>query len=341
MRFAHPYILLLLGLVPALHLFYSRVLRQKNAAMNIFGLSCGGNRYGYVFVMASVSLLIAAMAGPQIGTEEVITGKRKADIVIAIDASLSMLARDDDKASRFDIAKRISNNLIERLGGVRLGLVAFAAKPIILSPLTTDANLAKAFLERADADIFWNQGTSLEMALKGGIEAFNKDKGRKKVMVILTDGDAPETLPQDVIDNIARQGIKVYTIGIGSSKGSQIPMFSKEGVFIGYKKDRDGKDVVTRLDEVVLKKIAEATGGAYYRQSDLSVDDLSQELLSGAEVEKTSEKIIVHKKIFQYPLGFAIMFFILGKILPFANAQRLQSHEISYYLKQGGIYGRE
>lgn len=309
--------------------------------MNIFGLSCGGNRYGYVFVMTSISLLIAAMAVPQIGTEEVITGRKKADIVIAIDSSLSMMARDDDNISRFDIAKGISNNLIERLGEARIGLVAFAAKPIILSPLTTDANVAKAFLERADADMFWNQGTSLEMVLKGGIEAFNKDKGRKKIMVILTDGGDTETLPQQVIDNIARQDIKIYTIGIGREKGSQIPMLSKEGIFIGYKKGRDGETVITKLNETGLKDIAVSAGGAYYRQSDLSVDALSQELLAGAEIEKTSEKIIVHKKIFQYPLGFAIMFLILEKILPFAKAKRLQSYEISYYLKQGGIYGRK
>ncbi|MBI5682075.1 MAG: VWA domain-containing protein [Deltaproteobacteria bacterium] len=320
-----------------MHLFYIWALRRKTRHASAFGLSIPKDGRRNIFFSISLFFVVIAMAGPQFGTEDVVVGRKKVDVVIAIDASLSMLARDDNK-SRLDIAKRISSNLIESIGEARVGLIAFAAKPVIMSPLTTDINIVKTFLDRLDTGMFWNQGTSIKLALDEGVNIFKKSEGRKKIILLLTDGDDPDASHYELTDNIARQGIKIYTIGIGSKKGAQVPMFSKEGIFMGYKKDAEGRAVITRLNEDALKDIASRTGGVYYRQ-DFSLDSFLQELLIGAEIEKTSEKVMRYRDVFQFSLGMAIIFLVLEKLLSFAKVQRIRYYDNIYYLKSGGVYG--
>ncbi|HBO84041.1 MAG: hypothetical protein A2073_01645 [Deltaproteobacteria bacterium GWC2_42_11] len=338
MRFGNLYILFFLIVIPFLRIVYMRGCRHKERTMSLFGMKCVDKGYGNICFLTGIFLLIISMASPLIGKEDVTWGRKKLDVIIIIDASLSMTAKDADNISRLETAKGISDRLIQQIGDARIGLIAFAAKPIVLSPLTTDAFLVKTFIDRVDAGVFWNQGTSLESALDEGSKMLKDSKDRKKALIILTDGGDPDTVSHELLVDIARQGIKIYTIGIGSEKGSQIPLISKDGVFTGYKKDKYGETVIARLNERLLVAIAETTSGRYYREG-FSVGSLSIELLSDAEIERTGEKVTVYRNVFQYPLGMAIIFLVLGKLLPFAKVQRVKYHRTAYYLKSGGVYG--
>lgn len=342
MHFSNPQNLFLLVLIPIFYLFYLWVIRRKGDTAFIFGLSYKAPHLKTFCFLAGILFLVIASGGPQIGVEERVSGRRKADIVIMIDSSLSMLAKDNDK-SRFETARILANRLLQRLNGARVGLIAFAAKPVVMSPLTTDTGIVKTFLERLVPDIFWNQGTSIKLALDEGLNMFKKIEGRKKAILLLTDGDDPDARVSELTDNIARHGIKIYTIGIGSEKGSQIPVFSKlvhgdfkqiDGVFMGYKKDAEGRIVITRLNEDALKNIAKNTGGVYYRGMDLHINRVADDLLTGAEVdlsqqaldrEKTAESLTTYRDVFRYPLGIAIILFIISRLLTDAKTEKIKT----------------
>lgn len=258
-----------------------------------------------------------ALARPQFGTHSELSKRYGIDLVIAIDASRSMLARDI-KPNRLDRAKLELTDLLDKLKGDRVGLVVFAGDAFTQCPLTSDYAAAKLFLKAVDVANMPVQGTDIARALEESKDLLvNAERGAKaRVVVLLTDGE--ETMNSDVaaqVQGLREMGVKVLTVGIGSTAGEPIPELDRRGNFVGYKKDRAGNTVMTRLDEAGLTALAEQTGGVYVRSLDGSAGiQRVFEIIDGLDKAEMESRMSV-----QYEERF-VPFVLLGVLLLLASA---------------------
>ncbi len=197
--------------------------------------------------------------------------QKGADIVIAVDVSSSMLA-EDVKPNRMSKAKETLSALISQLGGNRVGIIAFAGTAFWQCPLTLDTSAANMFLQIMDANIIPLGGTSLGDAIRLAREGLSKTSPGSKAIVLLTDGEDHDSDPEGAAAAAARDSIKIFPIGFGSTGGEPIPVRDEQGNFSGYKKNKKGETVMSKLDEAGLSKIASVTGGEYFRAADGNVD---------------------------------------------------------------------
>jgi Ca-activated chloride channel family protein len=206
-----------------------------------------------------------ALAQPQCGTHSELTKRYGIDLVVALDSSASMLAKDI-KPSRIERAKLELSGLLDRLKGDRVGLVVFAGDAFTQCPLTSDYAAAKMFLRAIDPAQMPVQGTDIARALEESKDLLmDAERGAKaRAIVLLTDGE--DTAASDVVREVGalkELGIRVVAVGIGSITGEPIPEVDKRGSFAGWKKDEQGSAVMSRLDEAGLQSIADQTGGRY------------------------------------------------------------------------------
>ncbi len=327
-RFANIQLLHLLWLIPALVIFYTLVFKAKKAALKRFGNlelmkklaenTGRGRQIAKVFmIIAAVAFIILALARPQIGTKMEEVKREGVDVFIAIDVSLSMLAQDI-APSRLTKAKHEVESLINRLQGDRVGLIAFAGTAFVQCPLTLDYGAAKLFLDILDPSLIPTPGTAIGAAIQKAIESFDQKERKHKVLVLITDGEDHEGDVMKWAEEAERQGIVIYTVGIGSPKGDPIPMGSDVDAGRGFKKDRDGQVVITKLDEVTLEKIALQTNGKYYRAT--SGEEELKKIY--AEIEKMEKKELGSMRFsqfedrFQYLLIIGIVLLTLEVIIP-------------------------
>ena len=208
-----------------------------------------------------------ALAQPQCGNHSELTKRRGIDVVVAIDASKSMLARDV-QPSRLERAKLELTTLLDELKGDRVAIVAFAGDAFIQCPLTSDYAAAKMFLRAIDPEAMPQGGTNIGAALLLSRQVLdNADRGAKdKVIVLISDGEDLEGEITEGVDALKEAGARVLAVGIGSETGEPIPILDKKGAIIGYHKDANGTTVLSRLDRAGLERIAEATGGQFFHQ---------------------------------------------------------------------------
>jgi Ca-activated chloride channel homolog len=221
-----------------------------------------------IYVTTAVALLALALSRPQAGGRAKLERQRGMDIIVALDFSKSMLARDV-YPSRLERAKRELERLMDRLSGDRVGLVAFAGESLTYPP-TTDYTAVKLFwrdLTPADMPV---GGTAVGRALRSGLEQLKRlrakgGESRAQVILLLTDGEDTESEPLQIADEAAKLGVKIFAVGIGSRSGELIPEVKEDGQVTGYLKDREGKYVTSRLAEEMLSQLATKTGGEYLR----------------------------------------------------------------------------
>jgi Ca-activated chloride channel family protein len=216
---------------------------------------------------AGLLLFACALAQPQCGGHTELTKRRGIDVVVALDASKSMLARDV-QPSRLERAKLELTTLLDELKGDRVGIVVFAGDAYIQCPLTSDYAAAKMFLRAVDPEQMAEGGTNIGAALEKAEEVFEgAERGAKeKVIVLISDGEDLSGEIQEGLDALKESAVRVYTVGIGSETGEPIPVLDKRGEVVGYRKDKDGNTILTRLDRAGLTQIAEATGGQFFYQ---------------------------------------------------------------------------
>ena len=208
------------------------------------------------------ALLFVAAAGPQCGERSEIVKRSGVDLVIALDASTSMLARDV-KPSRLERAKVEVAALLDQLKGDRVGIVVFAGEAFVQCPLTTDYGAAKLFLRAVDPNAMPQQGTAIAEALiesRRVLEAGSRG-GAGKAVLLLTDGEDFEGETGQIAAQLAEAGIRIYAAPVGTEAGEPIPLLDAKGAVTGYKKDREGKTVLTRVDVNALREIADKGGG--------------------------------------------------------------------------------
>jgi Ca-activated chloride channel family protein len=228
----------------------------------------------FCVLLLALAFIIIGLANPQIGTRLQEVKQEGVDIFVALDVSLSMKA-EDIKPNRLEKAKLEVHNLIDRLGGDRIGLVVFAGEAFTQFPLTTDYSAADLFLDVVDVDVVPVPGTAIGAAIKRAMESFDFKETTTKVIVVVTDGENTEGDAFEEATDAARQGVLIYTIGMGSPSGTPIPIYNASGQQVDFKRDRGGNIVVTKLDEVSLEKLAAIGNGKYFRGTNAQ-DELNE-----------------------------------------------------------------
>ena len=209
----------------------------------------------------AILLLSIGLANPKIGTELNSINREGVDIVFAIDVSKSMLA-EDVAPNRLLRSKRIISEIINSLNSDRVGIVAYAAQAIPQVPLTTDFASVKNFLQIIDTDMLSSQGTSIDSALNLSANFFDQNSETNRVLILLSDGEDHDDIPESLINLIIENNINLISIGVGQDSGSTIPI-KVNGRIDSYKKDSNGEVVITKRNSEILNKIANSSGGDY------------------------------------------------------------------------------
>ncbi len=351
MSFHDPEVLWLLLLVPALAgvavlawRLRLRATRRFGAEATVTKLFVGHSarfRAGRaaLFVVA-VALLVVALAGPQYGSRTRLLRKRGVDVVVALDFSKSMLARDVGP-NRIERAKAELGRLLEEMTGDRVGLVAFAGETMEF-PMTTDYAALQLFLRDLGPYDRPVGGTAIGRALTaagrvleraragrgaGGTAEVAEADRPAQVVVLLTDGEDHEGDPEAAAADLAEQGVKVFVVGIGSRAGEPVPTYSPDGTWTGYMRDQDGNVVTTRLteeNEGVLRRVAESTGGRYFRarRGSVGMEEIRREMRNMRQAEHQARRVTVHENRYVLALLPAFLLFLLEALLPEAWIRR-------------------
>ena len=308
MNFASPYYLWLLAALPLLIGWYVRQLRHGDPAIRIASvdaaagapktLRCRLRHLPFALRIAALGLLIVALARPQGIEEHARTHTEGIDIVLAIDVSGSMLARDF-KPDRITAAKEVAGDFIADRRGDRLGLVVFAGEAFTQSPLTTDQSTLQTLLGRIRSGLI-EDGTAIGNGLATAINRLRESEAKSKVIILLTDGvnNRGEIAPLTAAEIAQAQGIRVYTIGVGTQGMAPYPAVDMFGqmTFVQQK---------VEIDEQTLRDIAAQTGGRYFRATDKAklkaiYDEINQ--LEKSKIE-LFEHITYHEYFLDWVLG--------------------------------------
>jgi Ca-activated chloride channel family protein len=263
-----------------------------------------------VLAMAVVCFCIA-LVNPKVGTKLETVTREGVDIVFAIDVSKSMLA-EDVAPNRLEKAQQLTAQIINNLVSDRVGIIAYAGKAVPQLPITTDYAAAKMFLQNMNTDMLSSQGTAIDEAIQLSRTYFNDAEQTNRVLVIISDGEDHKDLNLDVAKAAAKEGIKIFTIGVGSEKGGPIPL-KRNGVVMRYKKDQKGETVITKLNPNTLTAIAEEANGLFIQgQNTKQVTEKIAEILNKLEKKEFEAKEFSEfKDQFQWFLGLGLFFLIL------------------------------
>jgi Ca-activated chloride channel family protein len=327
MRFEHPNILwLLLVIPPAMAAFFWWSERVKRKLLTQFvesrllaqltvGLSPLRRKWRYALAILAVALLIITIARPQRGFDLEEVQQNGLDIVVAVDTSKSMLAADI-APNRLARAKLAALELMQTAKADRLGLVAFAGDAFLECPLTIDDTAFQQSVQALDVKSIPQGGTALAAAINTALEAF-KEKGNHRALVLFTDGEDNDEGALEAAQNAAKEGLKIFTVGIGSTGGTLVTVPDANGNS-DYIRDEHGNVHQSKLNEDLLKGIAEATGGFYLplRGAD-TINTLYERGLAPLPKSESKEKLVrrYHEQ-FHWPLAAAMILLIVEFLLP-------------------------
>lgn len=220
-----------------------------------------------ILIMLTIFLLFLTLARPQWGNKLTKIKRKGLNILVVLDVSKSMLA-EDMKPNRLKKAKHQVNRLVNYLKGDRIGLLIFAGTSFLQCPLTIDYSAFQMYLDNININSIPVQGTALAKAMEKAIKSFPEVEKKYKVIILLTDGEDHQGNVLDIAEKAKEEGVIIYTIGIGTPNGDLIPIKNEAGSVAGYKKDKNGSPILSRLDEITLEKIALLTGGKYYQATE-------------------------------------------------------------------------
>ena len=259
----------------------------------------------------AILLLSIGLANPKIGTELNSINREGVDIVFAIDVSKSMLA-EDVAPNRLLRSKRIISEIINSLNSDRVGIVAYAAQAIPQVPLTTDFASVKNFLQIIDTDMLSSQGTSIDSALNLSANFFDQNSETNRVLILLSDGEDHDDIPESLINLIIENNINLISIGVGQDSGSTIPI-KVNGRIDSYKKDSNGEVVITKRNSEILNKIANSSGGEYI-DGNITEEALENVKVKLDKIDKSefeTSQFVEYKQQFQIFILLALLFIIV------------------------------
>lgn len=255
--------------------------------------------------LVAVTLLIVAAARPQYGRIEQTIRRSGVDMLIALDTSASMLAKDV-QPNRLEKARESLKWLLRRSQGNRVGIIAFAGDAFLNCPMTLDHSLAELVLESLDTSSIGVGGTDLGRAIKAATGAFERGGGSgTPVLVLITDGEDNEGLGLEAARDAAEAGLIIHAIGIGTETGAPVP-----DADTGYKESSEGTKVNSRMDIAALEAIAEATGGAAYAAGSNpipAVEAIAQRIGVLEKSDLESRRIVIYQDRYEWFLAPAII----------------------------------
>ncbi|WP_026472984.1 VWA domain-containing protein [Alkaliflexus imshenetskii] len=318
-RFGNPEYLYLLLLIPALAFLNLLFTLQKRKALKRFGnpelvshlmpdVSIFRPVAKFYLLLLALMSIIFMLAAPQFGTRLQTVQRSGIEVIVALDVSNSMNARDIEP-SRLERAKQAIIRLTDRLVNDRIGLIVFAGQAYTQLPITSDYASAKMFVSNITTDIVPTQGTAIGAAINLAINSFTELEEVNRAIIVITDGENHEDDAVGAARKAAEKGIKVYTVGMGSPDGGPIPL-SGTGNFL---RDRDGNVVITKLDEQMLAQIAAAGNGEYIPANNIraGINKLMNEL---SDLEKADFETKVYTDFedqFQYLALLALFILII------------------------------
>ncbi|MDB6015568.1 MAG: von Willebrand factor type [Pedosphaera sp.] len=326
MTFAHPYLLLLLLLLPVLAWFKGKRGRQPaflyssvQLVKGIIGItrSSAGNILPKLRWLA-LALFICALAQPRFTHSETKVNASGVDIVIALDLSGSMAAEDEgftlngQQANRVIIAKDVLKKFINKRFSDRLGLVVFASQAFVAVPPTLDHDFLLQNLERMEIGVINQNQTAIGSALATAMNRLRDLKSKSKIVILMTDGqnNAGKVPPLTAADAAEALGIKVYTIGVGGRGVAKIPVGTD---MFGQKMYQQ---IPADVDEKTLTAIADKTGGKYYRAD--STDTLQKIYADIDRLEKTDaevKKFTYYQELYSWAIVPGMFLLLLETIL--------------------------
>jgi Ca-activated chloride channel family protein len=282
-----------------------------------------------LFVLGFSSLILA-LCNLQTGSKLTEVKREGADIIVCLDVSNSMLAQDLSP-NRLTRAKYALEKMIDMLEGDRLGLIIFAGEAYVQLPITTDYGAAKMFLNSIGPGMVPVQGTNLAAAIKKAEESFSSDEGKNRAIILITDGENHESEALDAAAEAQKKGIMINTIGIGSLKGVPIPLI-ENGVVKGYRKDKEGQTVVTKLNAELLKGIAARADGVFViaSQADLGLNSILGKISELDKAQLESKMYTDYEDQFQWFLAMALFFFLLEFVI---------SERVSEWFRRINLFG--
>ena len=333
-RFAHNEILYLLALVPLLMLIYALAAHRRRRLVAKFGnpelmkglmpdFSKGRIRLkSSLFILAYIFLVVAA-ARPQFGSKLREEKAKGVEMMLVVDVSNSMLA-EDFEPNRLERTKYAIGKLFEGLKQERVGLIAFAGEPMVQLPITSDYRMAQSFAKRLSPSLISEQGTDIGKALQMAMLSFSSESEKSRVIVLITDGENHEKDAIEIARKAKEQGVRIYTIGIGTPEGAPIQI---DGEFV---KDEDGEMVVSKLGEQMLQEMASITEGAYVRSTKQSIG--LEEIVAGINAMEKSELTTVryeeYNEQYQYPLAVALVLLFIEMFVLSRRNHRLRRFNI-------------
>ena len=322
------YYLILVGLFALVYILFEKLFSEK--LNKVFGkkvavyltqsVSLTRRRLQVVLQVTGLIFLVIALARPQAGESQQEIKSEGIEMLILADVSDSMMS-EDVRPSRLAQMKIELSKLLDLMPGNKIGVIAFAGSSALLSPLTSDPNALRMYIDSLDTNSVSSQGTNFETALSYAKEAFEKggvtqDKSSRttRVVLVTSDGEDQEKGALEVAGKLAKEGIKIFTIAYGTEKGGAIPVRDSYNAMTGYKKDSSGQTVLTQVRGDFLKSLAEAGGGNFYF-SFVNSDHLKKFVSDIGELEKSqfqSSTMTQYEEKFTLPL-------LLGILLIFAS----------------------
>jgi Ca-activated chloride channel family protein len=326
-KIEEPIYFYLLAIIPAMIVIFLLVLWWKKRTQRNFSnpdllerlapnSSTFKSTLKLIMLSLGIAFLVVSLVNPKMGSKLKTVKREGVDVVFALDVSKSMLA-EDIAPNRLEKAKQIISKIIDKLGSDRVGIIIYAGNSYPLLPITTDHAAANMFLQNANPDMVSSQGTAINEALELAKTYYNNDEQTNRFLVIISDGEDHEEETKQVALNLANEGVKIYTVGVGNTeKGGPIPM-RLNGSMIGYKKDNKGETVITRRMPSVLQGIADAANGKYIdgNVTENPVKQISDIITNAQKSEFETKQFSDYKDQFQWFLAIGILFLLLDVFL--------------------------
>lgn len=316
--YKQPEVLYALGfLLPIIGVFLYNILQNNKIA----GMAKSKTAQSFLRPVSSLSafikyllfrnafvLLVIAMAQPVFGSKKVSGTAQSLELVVALDVSNSMNTRDiSEDISRLDISKRAMVQLINSLGGEKIGICLFANSAFVQLPITSDYGAAKMFIQDIESNMISSQGTNIKAAVEVSHGMFSKEKTTKAI-ILITDGENHEENPNEALAKLKEDNVQLCVLGIGTEKGGLVPKNAKRPE-LGYKTDATGKTVLSKLNKSFINQVAQK-GGGLATISDDEFPNLSALLTQISQMKRTkidNFEFDIKQERYQVPLLISIV----------------------------------
>ncbi len=312
--------LFLIVLIYIFHLWNRKRIAVKLMSFQLFKrinkqIDINGLKYSTFIFIASIIFITFALARPRYNKSTEVVNTRCSEIMIMIDVSLSMLC-EDIAPNRLERAKIAMVDFIDMIDQDAIGVGEFAGEGYLLSPPSTDYDATKQFIESIYVNPNMKPGTNLESAIKTAIKGFS-DKEIGKAIILITDGEGNLGDYKGILKDTKEKGVKIFSIGIGTGNGEPIPIKDETGKVVDYKKDMEGKLVLSKLNDNALKEIAKETNGSFYNAHQGSSFPGIIKSISQLKKSFSKERIkINYGELFQIPLFIAFLLLLCNILIP-------------------------